>query len=62
MAKFEVSFTTQVEATIDIRANSEDDVIKLVERMNLNDHAKRFYDIHYSNLDLIVTYIGTDED
>lgn len=53
MKTYEVSFTTQVEATIDIKANSEDNAIKLVEKMNLNDHTHRFYDIHYSNCDVI---------
>lgn len=61
MKTYEVSFTTQVEATIDIKANSEEDAIKLIERMNLNDHTHRFYNIHYSNLDLIVTHIGEEE-
>lgn len=58
MKKYEVSFTTQVEATIDIKANSSDDAIRLIEKINLNDHTKNFYDISYSNWDLIVTSIG----
>lgn len=58
MKKYEVSFTTQVEATIDVKAKDEDDAIKIVEKMNLNDNIKRFYDIHYSNWDVIVTHIG----
>lgn len=61
MKKYEVSFTTQVEATIDVKAKDEDDAIKIVEKMNLNDHTKHFYDISYSNWDLIVTSIGEKE-
>ena len=58
MRTYEVSFTTQVEATIDIKAHDEDDAIRLIEKINLNDHVKHFYDISYSNWDLIVTHIG----
>lgn len=58
MKKYEVTFTTQVEATVDIKANDGEDAIRLIEKLNLNDHVKHFYDISYSNWDLIVTSIG----
>ena len=54
MGKYEVTFTTQVEACVTVEARSEEEAMERIENSDVYDFVHKAYDFSYSNWDLQV--------
>lgn len=54
MKKYEVTFRTEVEASVEVKANSVEEAMERIENSDVYDFVHRAYDFSYSNWDLQV--------
>ena len=54
MNTYEVTFRTEVEASVKVKANSAEEAIERIENSDVYDFVHRAYDFNYSNWDLEV--------
>ena len=52
MQEFEVTFTTQVEASVKVKARSAEEALERIENSDVYDFIHKAYDFSYSNWDL----------